>query len=68
MSFRSSYLEDLAKTRNNALNVEARAKSSRILSRSHHIGVQHASVQLRENAYIWSLSTITICRLYYSTV
>ena len=28
MSFRSRYLEDLAKTRNNALNVEARAKAA----------------------------------------
>ena len=28
MSFRSSYLEDLAKTRNNSLNVEARAKAA----------------------------------------
>ena len=28
MNFRSSYLEDLAKTRNNTLNVEARAKAA----------------------------------------
>ena len=28
MSFRSSYLEDLAKTKNNELNVEARAKAA----------------------------------------
>ena len=28
MSFTSTYLEDLAKTRNNALNVEARAKAA----------------------------------------
>ena len=28
MSFRSSYLEDLAITRNNTLNVEARAKAA----------------------------------------
>ena len=28
MNFRSSYLEDLAKTRNNTLNVDARAKAA----------------------------------------